>query len=173
MAVSKLLRQDLQAVGEALEGRNYKLLFAGVFILLSGAYAVLTDIVVLSDGVSFNPNLKLLQASLVIAIAFLSSLTLTLVVYRSRTLGARIEKKNFLGSAAGVFATACPICQPIWLVWLGLASQSLFLIEISAYVALASIALLLASLHFAAQNIANKTCGVPLRKRDEKMVSIT
>lgn len=163
--ISNLLKQDLQAVWEALEGRNYKLLFAGVFILLLGVYAVLTDIVVLSEGVALNPNLKLLEASLVLAIALLSSLTLTLVAYRSRMLGARIEKRNFFGSAVGVFATACPVCQPIWLVWLGLGSQALFLIEISTYVALASITLLLVSLHFAAQNIANKTCGVPLDKQ--------
>jgi hypothetical protein len=46
-----------------------------------------------------------------------------------------------------LITTACPICQPIWLVWLGLGSATAFLSEVSIYLATSSIFLLGFSLY--------------------------
>lgn len=159
------LKQDFEGVVEALAEGRQKLLLAAVFAITWVVYAVFTDIIVVQDK-WFNPNLKLLDASLITFIAFLTSLLLAMMVFVAKNnLGeTRGKKRGVLGSFIGVFATACPICQPIWLVWLGLGSQALFLVEISLYVQLASIALLLVSLHFVSQGISNKTCAMPSKR---------
>ncbi len=165
VAAVKLLQQDLKGIGEALAGGKQKLLFVVVFAAVWAGYALFTDIYSIPLG-GFNPLLKPVDAGLITVIALLTSLIITLMAYTIKTnLGTRGKKRGILGSTIGLFATACPICQPIWLVWLGLGSQALFLVEISTYVSLASIALLLVSLHFMARGIADKTCEAPEIKK--------
>jgi len=159
-------KQGLQLV---FSTGKYRLLAAVFFIILLPLYAVLTDIIILSPP-SFNPNLKPLEASLIFLIAILASLGFTIAAFQLSEL-RRISMQSACGSALGAgaggsvlaaFATTCTICQPIWLVWLGLGSVSAFLIDYSIYIILASILMLLYSLHIGLKAIA-EGCGIKRR----------
>jgi len=136
---------------------KYRLLAAIFFLILLPIYAVLTDIIILSP-LSINPNLKPLEASLILIASFFASLGFTLAtfqIYEFKVLSKK-EAGGMLGSSAGaglggsllgIFTSACTICQPVWLVWLGLGSVSFFLTDYSIYIVLASLAVLIYSVH--------------------------
>ena len=133
---------------------KYRLLAAVFFIILLPLYAVLTDIIILQP-LSFNPNLKPLEASLIVFIAILTSLGFAIAAFQLSELRS-VSKKSVGGSVLGAgaggsvlatFATTCAICQPIWLVWLGLGSVTVPLIDYGLPIAAISIALLLYSLN--------------------------
>ena len=133
---------------------KYCLLAATFFIILLPLYAVLTDIVIL-EPLSFNPNLKPLEAGLISLIAVLASLGFTIAAFQisefrhvsKKSVGGSVLGAGAGGSILATFATTCIICQPIWLVWLGLGGASAFLIDYGLPIAIISIALLLYSIN--------------------------
>jgi len=135
--------------------RKYWLVFAAILTILLPLYAVLTDIVVLGNPIILNPAINTAGAALILAIAFLSSLGFTIAAYQvfeQHTFSKKSAAGSMFGAGAGgsvlaAFATACTVCQPIWLVWLGFGSASAFLIDYGNYIAMASIAILLYSIN--------------------------
>ncbi|MEM2138344.1 MAG: hypothetical protein QW568_04615 [Candidatus Anstonellaceae archaeon] len=148
---------------------KYRLLAAIFFLLLLPIYAILTDIVIISP-LSVNPNIKLLEAFLIIMVAILASLGFTIAAYQLSMLHT-VSKKSVGGSVLGAgaggsvlatFATSCTICQPIWLVWLGFGGISAALVDYSLPIALFSIALLLFSINSGFKAIV-EGCKVKLK----------
>jgi hypothetical protein len=141
--------------------------------ILFPAYAVLTDIFILQP-ISSNPNLKPFEASLILLAAFFASLGFTIAsfqIYELKILSKK-EAGGMLGSSAGagiggsllgIFASACTICQPVWLAWLGLGAASAFLVGYSIYIILASLAVLLFSIHLGLKAVV-QGCAVRRRK---------
>lgn len=133
---------------------KYRFLAAAFFMVLLPVYAILTDIILLQPF-SINPNLKLAETVLITAVALLASLGFTLALYQLSNLH-RVSKGSVgggvLGAGAGgsvlaTFATSCTICQPVWLLWLGVGGAATFLVDYSLPIALASILLLLFSIN--------------------------
>ena len=130
--------------------RKYILLFAALLIIFVPLYALLTNMMVLSP-LSANPDIRLPEAALILVAATLASLGFTIAAYQSfvqRSL-SRFAEAGVWGGALGFLASACAVCQPVWVMWLGLGSLLAFLADYSIYILLASIALMLYSLNTA------------------------
>jgi len=152
--------------------QKYLWLFFLLAAFLLPLYSVLTDIIVLSP-LSINPNLKPFEALLIFLISIFAALGFTIAAFQLAELRAASRKSiggSILGAGAGgtvlaTFASACTVCQPIWLFWLGLGSASAFLVDYSAYVLLASLAILAYSANAGLKAAVN---GCPVRPRKRK-----
>lgn len=152
--------------------QKYMLLFAALFAVLLPAYAVLTNIAITSPP-SFNPYIKPVEAGMIFAISVLAALGFTLAAFQFFELHSVSRKSvggSVLGAGAGgtvlaTFASACSVCQPIWLFWLGIGSATAFLADYGAYMLLASIALLLYSIRTGLLGI---TRGCRMVRRERK-----
>src|SRR3989338_8589088 len=128
MGAATLWKEGLQLGFSKLK---YRLLAAVFFIILLPLYAVLTDIIILSP-LSFNPNLKPLEAGLISLIAVLASLGFTIAAFQisefrhvsKKSVGGSVLGAGAGGSILATLATPCIICQPIWLVLLGVGGAS-------------------------------------------------
>jgi len=160
-------KQGLQLV---FSKQKYVWLFFLLSAFLLPFYSVLTDIVVLSP-LSINPNLKLFEVGLILFISIFAALGFTIAAFQLAELHAASRKSiggSILGAGAGgtvlaTFASACTVCQPIWLFWLGLGSTSAFLVDYSAYVLLASLAILIYSVNAGLIAVVNG-CAIKRRK---------
>lgn len=150
----QMLKEDFENLKLVLSKKSFIILFFVLFFVLSFLYAILNNVFVLSLF-SFNVELNFVQTILVFIISLLSSLTLTVLFYRfkqNKSLKVQ-DAPGFLGSILAFFTTSCIVCQPIWLIWLGLGSSTFFLIKLSIYLQVASILLLLVSLHLSLRSI--------------------
>jgi hypothetical protein len=117
-----------------------------------------------------NPNILPVEAGLVLLVAILASLGFTLgafQVFELRTASRKSIGGSIIGAGAGgtvlaAFASACSVCQPVWLFWLGLGSATAFLADYGLYVLLASLAILVYSLNAGLTAIV---CGCPVHGR--------
>ncbi len=130
--------------------RRYMLLFAVLLAIFIPLYALLTNMVILSP-LSCNPDIRLPEAALILVAAILASLGFTIAAYQSfeQHSLSRFEEVGVWGGAIGFFASACAVCQPLWIAWLGLGSVTAFLADYSIYIVAASIALMLYALNSA------------------------
>ncbi len=156
-----LIHRDWKIICEGLKPLQQKFLFFFLFVILFGIYAVFTDIVVVFPGpIGLNPDLNWINVALIFFITLTASLSLVITFFYPGITITQTPKKGLFGGILGIFATACPICQPIWLVWLGLGSASVVLIDYSTPIALVSLALVLYSLDRACLAVDQKTCLV-------------
>lgn len=145
---------------------KYWLLFFAVLVVSVFLYSVLTSISILSmlsPGALIDP----VKVSLVSLIAFLTAVGFTIAVFQLTELRALSKgaKAGAIGTILGTFTTACTVCQPLWLVWLGLGSVSFFLTEYSIYVIIASIALLFYSINMGMSAVVE---GCRVQKKEKK-----
>ncbi len=127
--------------------KKYVVAFFISLALLIPILAVTSNIIVPST-LKLNPFIEPQRIGIMSVIITLMALNGTVALYLfdvRRTIG---KNTGFLGGLAAMFTSACPVCQPIWLIWLGFGSASAFLAEIGTYVGLISIILLLISLHY-------------------------
>lgn len=150
---------------------RYAALFAALFAILLPAYAVLTNILII-DPLSLNPTAKPLETSLIVAIGALASLGFTLAVFQmelhsvsKKSVGGSVLGAGAGGSALAVFASACTVCQPVWLFWLGLGSVTAFLADYGIYILAASMAILLYSIDAGLAAITHGCAAKPRKKR--------
>ena len=160
MAAVRVWGKRLRAV---FSTRRYILLFAVLLVIIAPLYALLTNIVLLSP-LSCNPDIRLPEAALIIFAAILASLGFTVAAYQAfeQHSLSRFAEAGVWGGAIGFFASACAVCQPIWVVWLGLGSVTAFLADYSIYIVAASILLMLYSLNSAFRTVVG---GCRVRKR--------
>jgi len=151
---------------------RYAALFLALVLVLLPAYAILTDIVDLSP-LSLNPGIRPLETALVLCVALFASLGFTIAAFQIFELHA-VSKKSVGGSVLGAgaggtalatFASACTVCQPIWLFWLGLGSATAFLSDYGIYILVASLAILLYSINAGLAAITNGCAVKPGKKR--------
>ena len=134
-------------IAEVLKQARYRTVFVMLLVVLTPIFAVTSDIIVPST-LELNPIADPIKIALMFMIAVLMSLNGTVLFHNYEAKKKAGKKTTVLGTIAALFTTTCPICQPIWLVWLGFGSASAFLADISIYVALLSISLLIVSLYF-------------------------
>jgi hypothetical protein len=150
-------------IKKMLSAPKYLAAFVLLFICLEAVYAVATDML-LPDW-KINPLLKVHEAILISAIAALAALSLLLIAYgRECANYAKNASIAGVGGLLGLFATACPVCQPAWLLWLGLGGATVFLVQASLFIELISIALLLVSIYYTLEAIRNPKCKIRKRK---------
>ncbi len=142
---------------------RYLALAALLFLFFTPLYMVLTNVVLLNPP-GLNPTLAPLDGWPAIVLAGLTALGFTLAAFQLMELSALSSSSAGLGGAGsflGTLATACPVCQPIWLFWLGLGSATAFLAEWSPYILSLSVLLLLFSIHSGFGAIVR---GCPVRR---------
>jgi hypothetical protein len=143
------------ALSEVFSQARYQNAFVLLLFVLTPLLAITSDIFVLAT-MQFNPILDQFKASLMAVIVVLMSLNATVVLHNYEKRKPAMKSTTALGATvAAFFTTACPVCQPIWLLWFGLGSATVFLAEISVYVALLSIALFVFSLHYSLKSVSN------------------
>ncbi len=169
--------QQKAGLGVIFSRRKYAYLALGLFFLFFSVYAVLTDVVVLNPLyfdpsqpawhsvpiISFNSSLQWWNAIPTVLLAALLSLGFSIAAFQLGELSALAPASQMgaLGGLMGTLASACPVCQPIWLFWLGFGSASAFLADWSPYILLASLALLSFSVHSGLRLVA---AGCPIKK---------
>jgi hypothetical protein len=160
--------------------RKYAYLALALFFVFLSIYAVLTNVVVFNmlyfdsrlpawhaiPPISFNPNLPWWGTAPTFLLAGLAALGFAIAIFQLRELTGRApaSKLGLAGSVMGALASACPVCQPIWLFWLGFGSASAFLADWSIYIFAASLLLLAFSVH---QGLQAVVAGCPVRKRSK------
>ena len=142
--------------------KNYLAIFILSFIIL-GTILSITSGFFLPAFMEFNQTSQPLNVAIVIAIAFLLALNLTIFIRNYEAKKQESNKTTFVGALAGLFMTSCPICQPIWLVWIGLGGSTAFLADISIYFGIASVLFLLIGLHYSLKSV-DANCEVPKNK---------
>ena len=150
--------------------RKYAALFVLLFAILLPAYAVLTNILI-TNPLSLNPTIKPLETMLILTISVLAALGFTLGVFElelhavsRKSVGGSVLGAGAGGSALAVFASACTVCQPVWLFWFGLGSVTAFLADYGIYILAASLAILLYSINAGLRAIV-RGCAVRPNRR--------
>jgi len=162
----------MEGFARVFSRRIYAMFALALFALLLPAYAVLTDIVLLSPF-SLNPGIKFPEAALVIAISMLASLGFTLAAFQifelravsRKSVGGSVLGAGVGGTALAAFASACSVCQPIWLFWLGLGSATAFLADYGIFILAASAAMLVYSIDAGLKAVAGRCRAKPRKKR--------
>ena len=144
----------VKALREVLRQARYRTLFIILLVVLALIFAVTSDIIVLST-LELNPIADPTKIALMFMIVILMALNGTVLFHNYEARKSLGKKTTALGTVAALFTTTCPVCQPIWLVWLGFGSVSAFLADVSIYVALLSLSLLFVSLHYSLRSISN------------------
>ncbi len=152
-----------KAVGDVLRQARYRVLFVILLVILAPIFAVTSDIIVPST-LELNPIADPVKIVLMVLIVTLMALN-GAVLFHNYEARKNVGKTTVLGTVGALFTTTCPVCQPIWLVWLGFGSASAFLADISIYVALLSLSLLFVSLHYSLKSVYN-TCEVNLNGKN-------
>lgn len=150
-----MLSQDMALLRQATSRPNFWPKLILLLLVLTPIYATLTSIVYWTPFFGINPSAEAAMTLPILTIVGLTSILLTIGwSERSETQkkaneirGQNSSPVGLLGSVFAFFATGCPICQPIWLVWLGLGQASLFLIDLSIWISGLSILLLIYAMH--------------------------
>ncbi len=138
--------KKLSALREILCTRKHLATFFAIIAILLPLLGV-SAAIISPYGFTLNPLAEPFRIVLTIVIAILIGLNLTVLLYNRDSKSHAKKETTLLGGAAAIFTTACPICQPTWLVWLGFGSAVGFLSDTSNYIAIASIAILSLSLY--------------------------
>ena len=144
----------LNAVTEALGKPRYRNVFVILLLVLAPIFSLTSDIIIPST-LEFNPISDPMKIVLICVIVLLMSINGSVLLHNYEARKSMGKKTTILGTLTALFTTTCPVCQPIWLVWLGFGSASAFLPNISIYVALLSISLLLVSLHYSLKSMSS------------------
>jgi len=165
MNLKQKIAYDYEKIRDLFSSGSSIARFIGLFLVITLLYFVLTGIVLINP-IDVNPSLKALNVGLTIIISGLTAL-IGIITWDRMTLQSSLNdsKKGLIGSAVGLFASACPVCQPIWLLWLGLGPASAFLVEYSTLISLMGIGLLLFAIH---SSLSTPLTCEPLLKKEEK-----
>ncbi len=143
-----MFSQDWMLLQQAGARPNFWPKFIFLLVVLTPLYASLTSIVYWTPSFGINPGAEWVRTLPILLVVVLTSLLLAITWSEPKQKRKTVNAySGWLGSVFGFFATGCAICQPIWLVWLGLGQASLFLIDLSIWISGLSILLLLYSLH--------------------------
>ncbi len=149
---------DITALREVFAGRRYRVAAAGLAAVLIPLLAITSNILS-PDGLSINPFAEPLGVVIMAAIAAAMAVNGAILLRNYDLRAALPGKAAAAGGGAALLASACPYCQPVWLVWLGLGSATAFLSAIGAYLGLLSLAMLLVSIHYSLKS-AKAVCEV-------------
>lgn len=145
-------------LGSIFAQSRYRIVLLICLALLGPIFAITSDIIVINT-LQINSIAEPMKVLIMSLVVILMSINVTVLFHNYEIRKSTGNKITLLGIVAALFTTACPICQPIWLVWFGFGSFTAFLSDISAYVGIFSLGLLLLSLHNLLKS-ASSTCEV-------------
>ena len=137
----------LNAVTEVLGKPRYRNVLVILLLVLAPIFSLTSDIIIPST-LEFNPISDPMKIVLMSVIVLLMSINGSVLLHNYEARKSMGKKTTILGTLTALFTTTCPVCQPIWLVWLGFGSATAFLAEVSIYLSMLSIGSLLLSLHY-------------------------
>ena len=141
--------------------RNALLLILG----LAGALLAITADIIVLPGLEVNPGVEPLQLAIVAVLAPMMALNGAVAIHNLERNVGTAGAGGLAGTLGAFFTSACPFCQPIWLVWLGLGSATAFLAQFGAIIGIVSISLLGISLHYGLKS-ASGVCEVKINGKD-------
>ncbi|AJF59635.1 MAG: hypothetical protein QT03_C0001G0126 [archaeon GW2011_AR10] len=153
---------DIERLMQILSARRYIVAFLLFSVVISLVLSVTSGFALLYI---FNTVqiVEPLNIFVLIVVILLLALNLTVLLKNYET-GIKTESSGAVaGAFTGLFLTSCPICQPVWLIWMGLGSSTAFLADISIYFGIASALFLTIGLHYSLK--APEKCEV---KKDGK-----
>lgn len=158
-----MIRIWKRGLEQVFSKNGYLFLLAILLLVLVPAYLALTNVLLLNP-LTINPSAETPGTALSVLLGALSALGLTIGIFQIREMGSFSTgaKTGIGGSLIGLFGSACPICQPVWLFWLGLGSAGAFLSEYGIYLLVASTLIVAFSLHLGLQAVAR---GCQVRKK--------
>ncbi|MEK6954403.1 MAG: hypothetical protein AABX01_05315 [Candidatus Micrarchaeota archaeon] len=121
------------------ENRRYAMSFGMLFTILLGAYFLMSGTFLLSL-MQFNESAEMPFVALQVLIALLAAIQLSIML----NFGGK--KGDLAGGFVALFASACPVCVPLWIYALGLGGSLAFLSDFSLAMGLFAVALLAYSL---------------------------
>lgn len=127
---------------------KYARIFCLLFILFGLVFAISADIIIFPTF-ELNPIAEPVKIVAIASIVFLATLNFTVILHNYDSKKKSNKSNSLFGVITALFTTACPVCQPVWLFWIGFGSATAFLADISIYIATLSIVLLLISLRYA------------------------
>lgn len=133
-----------------------------IFLLVAAAAAAVLSItsgIFVPSVLELNPLAEPLGIAGMLAISVLFALNATVIFSNYADESRTNAGTAFAGGFAALFTTACPVCQPVWLVWLGFGSATAFMADVSVYIWAASAVLLSVSLYYSLGK-HNNTCEV-------------
>ncbi|MBI5228410.1 hypothetical protein HY988_07500 [Candidatus Micrarchaeota archaeon] len=134
---------------------RYRVAFLLLLLFFLPILAITSDITVLPQFV-LNPIADPLKILLMGIISLLIAINGSVIFHNYERAAASSKKTTVLGTVGALFTTTCPVCQPIWLVWLGFGSATAFLVELSNYLAVLSIGLLVISLNYSLKSASGR-----------------
>ena len=147
----------LKALSEIFAQDKYSAAFLIILIIFVSLLTITSGFFVITT-MEFNPIADPIKVFLVLTSAFLLALNSVVILHNYDQRKTAAKGTTGLGALAALFTTSCSVCQPFWLLWLGLGSGTAFLTDISIYISLLSILFLLISLHYSLKS--NNKCEV-------------
>lgn len=144
----------LDALGKVFGESRYRLAAAVIAVAVTPVLAITSNILS-PDGLALNPFAEPVRIAMVAAIAAAMAVNGAILLHNMEMRKARGGKATMLGAVSAFFTSACPVCQPVWLVWLGLGSVTAFLSDIGPYVGAFSLAMLAVSIHYSLKSAEN------------------
>ncbi|MEW6036615.1 MAG: hypothetical protein AB1529_08450 [Candidatus Micrarchaeota archaeon] len=147
----------LEPLAAVLGQWRYRTAFLALLVILLPLLSVSSSTII-PWTLELNPTAEAPKIAIMGAVASLMALNGAVLLHNYEAMKAA-GGTTALGTLAALFTSACPVCQPIWLVWLGLGSATAFLADIGLYMGLLSLGLLVFSLHNSLK-AASGTCEV-------------
>ena len=134
-------------MADVLGETRYALTFLLLLVVLGFIFGAVTGIILLSP-LDLNQIADPYRVATTAATAVLTAATLTVSLrnHQMKTAASGAESMTVLGVFMSIFVGSCPLCQPIWLFWVGLGTVSGVLGAIGLIFGLASIAFLVLAL---------------------------
>ena len=155
-----------QNLGLVLEDGRSKKLAACLAVIFLLAYLTVNNVIV-PWRLAINPLADGFSVGLVVALSALSALFFTVWEYNRRNFRlADVQKKGVIGAILGFATTACAICQPLWLFYLGAGALAPPLIFSSPLILGISALLVGYSLYTSLKTTGR--CAIAQRKEAEK-----
>ncbi len=148
----------LKVLGEVFGEARYRLAAAAIAAAAVPALAITSNILS-PDGLALNPFAEPARVAVVAAIAGAMAVNGAVLMHNYDMRKAAGARTTAIGALAALFTSACPVCQPVWLVWLGLGTATAFLSDIGLYFGLLSLGMLVISIHYSLKS-AETVCEV-------------
>ncbi len=146
------------ALREVFGQPKYRLAAAAIAAAAAPVLAITSNILA-PDGLALNPFAEPARVALMAAIAAAMAVNGAVLLHNHDMRKSAGGRTTAIGALAALFTSACPVCQPVWLVWLGLGTGTAFLSGVGLYAGAFSLAMLLVSIHYSLKS-AESFCEV-------------
>lgn len=140
------MMEKIERIWEIVSKTKYSRIFVLLTIGIGMIIAMSSNIV--TPNLELNQYIDPIRAVIVAVIVALISLNVTIMFHNYEIRKKDQKSASVIGIIFGLFTSACPVCQPIWLIWFGLGAGTGFLADLGAYSGILSIIMLMISLNY-------------------------